>query len=515
MKKLLYTFLSASLLFATSCGDDYLDTMPEDSGSADVIFETADNAKLAINGLCLMMGKQYLKKQGFNGEGTIKTYYGNYPGNDFQKSNLSGWAPLMNSSYIERSTTIYDYYPWFYYYKLIGNANAVIGNIDEAKGDESVKQEVKAQALTFRAYSYTMLSQLYCRRWVDSNNGATRGLPLRIDQSTGDLAASSLAQVYDQIYKDLDDAIANFQQSGWKRSSDDNYTPDIHVAYATYARAALIRQDWAKAAQYAALARKSFPLMSNEEYVDGGFNRPNSEWIWSVYSAEDQTLYYYSFFAYQSSNSNASQCRKYPCAISKELYDQIPETDVRRSMYLEPQKGDGFSKKNGAADKTMTSRVKKERDAKLDKTSSIFAYMQFKFQNFANPGVGHVNNFRSAEMYLIEAEAKCHLNKDQEVQKLLEELNIERNPEYKCNLTGAQLLKEVKLYRRIELWGEGFDWFDLKRWKEPVNRKTYDEGGSFHAAFAVTIQPEEANNWTWVYPNKEIDYNDALDSAFE
>ena len=77
------------------------------------------------------------------------------------------------------------------------------------------------------------------------------------------------------------------------------------------------------------------------------------------------------------------------------------------------------------------------------------------------------------------------------------------------------MLKEVKLYRRIELCGEGFDWFDYKRWKEPISRKTYADGGSFHSAFAVTVQPDEANQWTWVYPNKEIDYNDSLDSAFE
>ena len=51
------------------------------------------------------------------------------------------------------------------------------------------------------------------------------------------------------------------------------------MAYAIYARAALTREDWAAAAKYAPLARKDYPLMSNADYVDGGFSTPNREWI--------------------------------------------------------------------------------------------------------------------------------------------------------------------------------------------------------------------------------------------
>ena len=142
-----------------SCSSDYLDTTPTASVSPSVIFETTDNAKLAINGICKMMTTQYLESQGFNGEGTIKTYYGNYPGNDYQRCKLTGWAPLMNSTYHERSTSIYCYYPWYYYYKIIGNANTVIANIDAAEGSDADKAFIKAQALTFRAYSFLMLSQ--------------------------------------------------------------------------------------------------------------------------------------------------------------------------------------------------------------------------------------------------------------------------------------------------------------------------------------------------------------------
>lgn len=216
------------------------------------------------------MSTQYLSSQGFNGEGTIITWYANYPGNDFQKCNLTGWSPIINAEYHEISTAIYDYYPWFYYYKIIGNANTIICEVDNATGSAADKQFLKAQALTFRAYCYLMLSQLYSHRWQDSNNGASRGLPLRIDESKGDLPASTLAETYARIYKDLDEAIAGYTASGQDRNSKENYAVNIDVAYAIYARAALTREDWENAAKYAALARKKYKLMTNKEYVDGG-----------------------------------------------------------------------------------------------------------------------------------------------------------------------------------------------------------------------------------------------------
>jgi len=519
MKKFLYALAGFGFLLS-SCADDYMDTMPESSTATGTLIENTENAKLAINGICRLMTNQYLSTQGMNGEGTIKTWYGNYPGNDFQKCNLTGWSSIINGIYHERNTSSYDYYPWFYYYKLIVNANAIIVNMEAMEGTESDKNYIKAQALTFRAYSYFMLSQLYCYRWDDSNNGASRGLPLRLDLSNGELAASTLGEVYTQVYKDLDEAISAFNASDYKRPDNDNYSPDLSVAYAIYARAALTRQDWSNAAKYASMARQGYSLMTNDDYMSG-FNTVNDEWIWSVYGAPDQTLYYYGFFAYQGSNSSANICRNYPCAISKELYDLIPETDIRRQMFLGPlgeEEATSYTTSNGRVQSgPLYNRAKAEYADKLYSTSLVFAYMQFKFSVVDQPGIGELNNFRAAEMYLTEAEAKCHLGgSDAEIQNLLIALNKNsgRDPGYTCDKTGADLLEEVKLYRRIELWGEGFDWFDYKRWNQPIVRHAHPQG-SFHQTFAVTVEPSDENKWTWVYPAKECDYNALLNGQYK
>ena len=518
MKKILISSLMlAALLFTgISCSQDYLETLPESSAAPATIFETTDNAVLAINGLCKLMTRQYWSVQGLNGEGSIKTWWGNF-GNDLQRCNHTGWATVWNHQYNESANGRYASYPWWYYYMIIGNANQVIENIDNADGPEAEKQFIKAQALTFRAHAFTMLAEMYIYRWQDTNNGSSPGLVLRTDTSTGDMPLSTAAETYAQIYADLDEAISLFSQSGLDRGANEFYKPNIDVAYAVYTRAALNREDWNTVVKMAPLARANHPLMSRSEYMDGGFSDWTGsypkEWIWGVYEASDQTLYYYSFFAYQGSNASSSMQRQYPLAISKELYDQIPETDVRRNLWLGPTEDEWNNDCNaaGRSTKGLYKRAFAEYGDKLYSTSLVYAYMQFKFQASFMPGGGSFNIYRGAEMVLAEAEARCHLGgQDAQVQALLNELNKNLDPEYNCTKTGADLLTEVKLYRRIDLWGEGFDYYDYKRWNEPIVRKSKAQGGSFHTSFAITINPQDGNRWTYVIPLNETQYNHAL-----
>lgn len=518
MKKALYILSACALMFTVSCSSDYLELQPNSSASTGTIFETTDNVKLAVNGLSKLMTKQYLGQQGCNGEGTIRTWYGNYPGNDYQKSNLTGWSSIINSLFLERSTSLYDYYPWFYYYKVIGNANSVICRTDDAAGTDAEKAFLKAQALTFRAYCYSQLLQLYSKRWMDSNNGSSRGVILRIDESKDEMPASTQAQCYERIYKDLDEAIKYFNECGIKRGKDEKHLPDVNAAYAVYAYAALHREDWPTAAKYAKMAREGHPLLSGKDYPESGFSADNDEWIWNVFSNEEETLYFYQFFSFESSNSSASICRNYPVAISKELYDQIPETDVRRGMFLAPMEGENYDPATGLAGTAMAKRARKDFASKLFRTTKVFAYMSFKHLVQAQPGVGEFALFRASEMYLIEAEAYCHMpGKESEAQGLLCNLNHDsgRDPNYVCTKTGQDLLDEVRLYYRIEMFGEGRDWFNYKRWGLPIVRHDASHGGSFHKQFAVTINPQDSNGWTWVIPNKEIDYNTAISSPLE
>ncbi|MGE8422333.1 MAG: RagB/SusD family nutrient uptake outer membrane protein, partial [Sphingobacterium siyangense] len=290
-----------------------------------------------------------------------------------------------------------------------------------------------------------------------------------------------------------------------------NYEVDKDVAYAVYARAALNKQDYVNAEKYAVLARANYELMNNTEYKSG-FANPNREWIWSSYGASDETLYFYSFQSYIAYNSSASAVRTTPKCISRELFDKIPSTDIRRDLFLDP-KDEAYTTATGLAGATMKARAFAT-FPDLQSNAVPYAYMNFKFKANDLPGVGNLNHFRASEMYLIEAEAKFFQNKAaSEVQGVLNALNATsgRDVNYVCTKTGTDLLNEIKLYRAVELWGEGFDWFDMKRWGDTIVRRNNANGGNFLTSLAVTINPQDKNKWTWSIPLRESDYNKGLE----
>ena len=505
-----------SWLCFAACSGDYLNTMPTAQVSTATVFESTDNAKMAVNGIAKLMVIQLLGNQPHCGEGTIKFLHGEYMGENFSRPALvSSWYNTMNAMWHENNSSIYDYYPWYYYYMLMGNANTIIANIDNARGPEAEKQFIKAQALTYRAYCYTMLVQLYCYRWQDSNNGVSvtnllDGLVLRTEEniSETDIPLSSSGEIYRQIYSDLDEAIGLFTSSGLTRAKV--WEPNINVAYAVYARAAITKQDYSKAAEMAPKARQGFALMSNSEYF-AGFSAPNSEWIWGSYGGEDQTLYFYGFHSYMAFDAETSVIRSYPVCISKTLYERIPASDVRKEMFLDP--GNTAYNTVGTIPTTDPLAIS-TRAAHPPMTSSfaIAAYMAFKFSIKGSIGVGYINHFRSSEMILIEAEANYYSNNHSAAQNLLNTLTrgSGRDPEYSCTATGVDLLNEIKFYRAVELWGEGFDWFDKKRYNEPLVRLSFAEGGNFASPADGTRPIDFGNRWTNVTPLIERENNKAV-----
>lgn len=505
-----YILVLIAIASFAACKKEYLSTGPTDALPADDVFKTTAGVKLAINGLAETMTQQLLETQGMNGEGTIKMWYGNYGGNHFSFYITTASAVMLaNHGYNENTSHIFNYYPWYYYYKIIANANAIILHGDAATGPDGEKALYKAQALTYRAYSFMMLAQMYGNRWSESQNGTTPGIILRLDESTGDIPKASLLETYNQIYADLNQAISLYQSSGITRSSSVNYETNINTAYAIYARAALNRQDYATAESFAVKARAGYPLMSATEY-NAGFNTPNKEWIWSSYGGSTENLFFYSYFAYIAYNSTASNVRTVPKMISRELYNKIPATDIRRNLFLNPGANTYNTNSGLAAANSALYKAGFTSHPTLQSNANVHAYMQWKISATDVPGVGNLNHFRSSEMYLIEAEAKYFQNKPAtEIQDLLVALTktSDRDPSYTCTKTGTDLLDEIKLYRAIELWGEGFDWFDMKRWGDQIVRKEYAAGGNFPSNTAGTIAPGANNKWTWRVPLKETDFN--------
>ena len=340
MKKIYDIVSMAILLFCTAaCSDSYLELSPESSVSDEVIFENADAAQYAVNGLGRIMSTQYLDTQGYNGEGTVYAYQGEYPGDVIQKGSYTGWQNLAKGNYFTSSTNSNIHVTWYYYYKLIRNANQILDNCKTGLANVAEQRKwdyIKAQALVYRAYSYTMLSQLYSRRWTDAD-GLQRGLVLRTTVNNDEMPCSTMAETFELIYHDLDEAISLFTSCGYDRpvDVDKRWMANLDVAHAVYSRAALIRNDWQTVITHSQEARRNYSIMTPDEYK-AGFNTANQEWIWEVFEDDTQPVHYYSFYNYMSASCLGSASRTYPPCISKQIVDPIDPADKRLAIYAIP-----------------------------------------------------------------------------------------------------------------------------------------------------------------------------------
>lgn len=543
MKKIINKLFAGSLLagmmLVSSCAGDYLDTAPTDStGATDAVGTTASAMK-ALNGIAKIMTTQHSYfGGGFAGENNIMIQYESYPSENYNYNYYaSGWSPIFNQEFHTRTNSIYDAYAWYYYYTIAGNANTILANIDNAEGTEAERNFVKASALTFRAYAFEKLVHYYCWRWQDSNNGASQGIVLRLDESTGGQGYATLAETYAQIYKDLDEAIMLFKQSGMDRNASQVWMPNINVAHAIYARAALTKQDYTKALTEAKLARQNYPLMSNAEY-HAGFCNPTSEWIFGSFGSAQENNWYWSYGTQYACNgyyANAAGAANGAGSIGRELINRIPNNDARKALFLTEDKFPGYNFNDGSAmdlgygilgmgdDEKKADALWEEAAAYCQKMAvsgleapyqAGYMYLggQLKFYVFDTPGVSYLPFIRSSEMVLVEAEANYFLNDETAARAALVELNATsgRNPEYTCDKSGEALWNEIMDYRELELWGEGFAWSDYKRWNRDIVRHSFAEGGNAHISVAKTIPASGVNKWTWDVPLNETDYNDEL-----
>ena len=121
------------------------------------------------------------------------------------------------------------------------------------------------------------------------------------------------------------------------------------------------------------------------------------------------------------------------------------------------------------------------------------------------------NYMRLGEMYLIAAEGAAKSGNDAAAQQYLYDLNKTRDSGYeKSTKTGADLLEEIYTYRRIELWGEGHRFLDLKRLNQALDRT-----GANHvvAVSQVMTLPADDVKWKYAIPREEIDANDFITNA--
>ncbi|NBB18645.1 RagB/SusD family nutrient uptake outer membrane protein [Runella sp. CRIBMP] len=485
--RFLIVLVAVFSMFATSCENTYLDTAPTASVDAASAYATTKNAAAAVNGIYRALIVRYLDSQGHSGHPAMMIILDHMGEDMVIGTTAASWHVGETRWTAHRSdVNTVTRFPYQMYYRVIGNANIAIANIDKAVGPQADKDRLKGEALALRGWAYFNLVQLYGKRYdAAAKPNSQPGVALVLTPTTEGLPRATVEEVYTQINKDLTDAAALLPVSRSFKSHINSA-----VAKGILARVALTQQNWADAAKYAAEARAGFTLMSQTQYQDGFQDISNPEWMWGFDHLEDQSEFFGGYHSYISCNYNSTVIRTYPKAVNNLLYDKIPATDIRAKMWVKaPTAANSIVPPGGV-------RV---------------PYLNQKFRLPGTPStsaMGDTPYMRAAEMYLIEAEAKAKLGNDADAAKVLFDLVSKRDASYSLSTsTGAKLLDEIYFNRRIELWGEGFRFLDLKRLNQPLNRN----GTNHIASIAVLFDmPAGDKQWEFLLPRRELDANKAM-----
>ena len=329
MKYIFQASFLLAILSLSSCTKEFLDTKPTTSVDAGSALTTVENAKASLNGIHRSMYMRY-NDQGTFGQGTIMIN-ADVLGEDFVFSGQSnGWFVTAYRWIDHRSATGGAYFPYQFYYRIISNSNVIINGIDKTVGLPADKNNILGQALTYRAWAYFNLVQLYGKRFVKGAANDNLGVPLVLTNTITPQPRATVAEVYNQVNNDLNRASALLTTA---RADKSNL--NLSVVLGLQARVALTQQDWATAATKAAAARTGYTLMNTAaQFADGSASWTNPEWMWGSSQIDDQTEYFTAFLAYVSYNYNSTNIRTNPKLISTSLYNTMAATDLRRALWV-------------------------------------------------------------------------------------------------------------------------------------------------------------------------------------
>ncbi|UMQ40238.1 RagB/SusD family nutrient uptake outer membrane protein [Chryseobacterium sp. Y16C] len=497
MKKLKYiSFALISAWSLISCESD-LETAPTNQANEEEVFKTAESAETVINGTWAK----------FNDDGTTYANIGystvlrtsDAMGSDVAVlTNKYGFPGAYAFTDLVNNTGSRPLFIWSLLYSTINNMNNVLARIDGVEGSQEKKNQVKGQAKALRAFCYLNLASFYQFSYLKDKTALT--VPIYTEPTTtGSVGKkkASLEEIYTLIKSDLTDADQLLQN--YSRNNKDKI--DRSVVNGLLARAYLNTGDWTKAAASAKIARNGYALMTAEKYKDGFNDISNGEWIWGHGQTQEQSGESYAFHFLDVSSSGSYYYSFMADPYFKDLFDT---NDIRYSLFS----WDGNPGREG-----------------------LLRYAKFKFK--ANL-IADIVYMRAAEMYLIEAEAEARNGNVTNAVTVLNQLKSARNAnQYSGSLAQNEVIKEVLIERRKELFGEGFSLSDIIRTQGTVVRKPFTNSsgqaiqvqittpagvvktvnGRGHTIFAFPDQsPFVADSKYYLFsiPQKEIENNPNL-----
>jgi len=376
---------------------------------------------------------------------------------------------------------------WTCFYTLINNSNEIIDFFGEEDPTDATLRGYLGQAYALRAFGYMNLILYFQDICTTSGSFNSSAAAVPIIYATRDGKTSeevnqaqsrnTIADVCTEIERNLDYALNLLD--GYTRGSKNEV--DLSVAQGFAARYYLMSQQWEKAQKYANAAKTGYSLMDKARLLAGFMDVTDAEVMWGfAHNSETQTTYA-SFFSQMSNDSPGYAGLNYCCKmIDVSLYNQIPATDFRKSLFNGPD-GDESAAYSGAQQPYAARK---------------FGYKSDWTQNYLY--------MRAAEMYLIEAEAALRAGNSSVATSVMKEFLAKRDP---SNSASSFSVDDILLQRRIELWGDGLTYYDIRRNGLGVDR-TYE--GTNHKVWGQNVYEAHTGKWIFQIPLSEIQNNSMI-----
>jgi tetratricopeptide (TPR) repeat protein len=401
------------------------------------------------------------------------------------------FARWYGPSYLLGPDYIYCQQPWRWYYRLASQANTVMSLVLEPETASQDYVWALGKAYFYRALAYFDLGRLYLKGSYDNNpQGIT--VPI-VTNETVDVANNPRVpaeELFAFVLSDLQEAEKYLENA----PVSDKNTPTLPAVWGMMARLYLEIGDYPNAETYAKKAQAGFTPLTQAQWLDhaNGFNTPtsNNAWIWCTSVTADNRVVTSGIVNWTSHMSGeVNYGYNGPTGdnmfIDRHLYDLIPDADFRKKSYIKP----------GAT----IAEIESDFGDKAWLASSTYLSIKFRpsqgnYDDYEIGSASSVPLMRVEEMFLIEAEAAARQSAARGKQLLETFVQTYRNPSYVCAETSTDLVVDaIWLQRRIELWGEGFATFDIKRLNKGITRSYTGTNHPTGFKFNTAQQPEWMN----------------------
>ena len=458
---LLLLFMTCSLI---SCNEEFLnDPQPTDAVTSSVIFGSREGANAFVSGIMRNFRSQFTAT---DAAGVNSIYYARtVKGNDIIQR--ATWFSFDYENENREPTYRRVGFSWNYPYYMINQANNLIIGAETSELSDLDKKEIIGQGKALRAFFYFQLAMEFQHTY--SYDASLPAPPIYTEVATEGNPMSTLTEMYALILEDLSYATTNLTSDRLAKSYINQ-----NVAYGILARVYQTMGNWTGAEDAAKKAYGGGTPNSilNNNYTTGFNSIADSEWIWGSAQSLDQSNYYWGAPHAHADHSVLSYVATF---FNNDFVALFSPSDIRNTF------SEGYDV------------------PETDYRNYISNKFSFNFDS-DHPII------RTAEMLLVEAEAKYHNGDITGAHTLLFALQSKRDATAtKSTNIGQALLDEILVERRKELYAEiGVEWFDAKRYRKGITRT-----GNQRLTGASSLEADDKRFFLKV-PQAEIDANDNI-----